>query len=70
MLPLEALNKYLSSIFVFRLACAYCRGGRAILSVQVVVIDDLSNSVEESLNRVRELTGCDDDQLIFRKVAA
>ena len=36
--------------------------------VQVVVVDDLSNSVEESLNRVRELTGCDDDQLIFRKV--
>lgn len=38
------------------------------LSVQVVVVDDLSNAVEESLNRVRELTKCDDDQLIFRKV--
>ena len=36
--------------------------------VQVVVVDDLSNCVEESLNRVHELTGCDDDQLIFRKV--
>lgn len=31
-------------------------------------MDDLSNSVEESLNRVRELTKCDDDQLIFRQV--
>lgn len=31
-------------------------------------MDDLSNSVEESLNRVRELTKCDDEQLIFRKV--
>ena len=38
-------------------------------SVQVVVVDDLSNAVEESLNRVRELTKCDDDQLIFRKVS-
>lgn len=35
---------------------------------QVVVVDDLSNSVEESLSRVRELTKCKDDQLIFRKV--
>ncbi|CAM9962044.1 unnamed protein product [Pylaiella littoralis] len=35
---------------------------------KVVVVDDLSNSVEESLNRVRELTECDEDQLIFRKV--
>lgn len=35
---------------------------------KVVVVDDLSNSVEESLSRVRELTECDDDQLIFRKV--
>lgn len=35
---------------------------------KVVVVDDLSNSVEESLNRVRELTKCDDDQLIFRQV--
>lgn len=33
-------------------------------------MDDLSNSVEESLNRVRELTKCDDDQLIFRQVRA
>ena len=39
-----------------------------VLSVQVVVVDDLSNAVEESLNRVRELTKCDDDQLVFRKV--
>lgn len=38
------------------------------LHKQVVVVDDLSNSVEESLNRVRELTECDEDQLIFRKV--
>ena len=38
--------------------------------MQVVVVDDLSNSVEESLNRVRELTKCDDDQLIFRQVRA
>ena len=36
----------------------------------MVVVDDLSNSVEESLNRVRELTKCDDDQLIFRQVKA
>lgn len=35
---------------------------------QVVVVDDLSNSVEESLNRVRELTKCPEEQLIFRKV--
>ncbi|CAN0006723.1 unnamed protein product [Ectocarpus sp. 12 AP-2014] len=35
---------------------------------KVVVVDDLSNAVEESLNRVRELTKCDDDQLVFRKV--
>ncbi|CAM9796808.1 unnamed protein product [Scytosiphon promiscuus] len=35
---------------------------------KVVVVDDLSNSVEESLSRVRELTKCKDDQLIFRKV--
>lgn len=36
--------------------------------MQVVVVDDLSNSVEESINRVRELTKCPPDQLIFRKV--
>ncbi|CAM9309644.1 unnamed protein product, partial [Discosporangium mesarthrocarpum] len=35
---------------------------------KVVVVDDLSNSVEESLNRVREITSCPEDQLIFRKV--
>lgn len=35
---------------------------------KVVVVDDLSNSVEESLNRVRRLTQCPDEQLIFRKV--
>eukprot|EP00903_Cladosiphon_okamuranus_P021315 g19586.t1 len=35
---------------------------------KVVVVDDLSNAVEESLKRVRELTKCDDEQLIFRKV--
>lgn len=39
-----------------------------VCAVQVVVVDDLSNSVEESLNRVRELTKCPEDQLIFRQV--
>lgn len=41
---------------------------RNTTKTQVVVVDDLSNSVEESLARVRELTKCKDDQLIFRKV--
>ncbi len=33
----------------------------------VVVIDTLDNSCMESLQRVKELTGCDDSQLQFRK---
>jgi NAD(P)-dependent dehydrogenase (short-subunit alcohol dehydrogenase family) len=33
----------------------------------VVVIDTLDNSCMESLNRVRELTGCSEDMLQFRK---
>jgi UDP-glucose 4-epimerase len=35
---------------------------------QVVVVDNLSNAVEDSLERVRELTGCDRKQLQFRKI--
>eukprot|EP00953_Heterococcus_sp_UTEX-ZZ885_P006818 4161-Heterococcus_DN1.PRE.1 len=38
--------------------CNYC----------VVVVDNLSNAVEDSLERVRELTGCDRKQLQFRKI--
>jgi hypothetical protein len=33
----------------------------------VVVIDNLDNSSEESLKRVRELTNCDRDRLHFRQ---
>ncbi len=32
----------------------------------VVVVDNLDNSSEESLRRVRELTNCDPDRLHFR----
>jgi UDP-glucose 4-epimerase len=32
----------------------------------VVVVDNLDNSSEESLRRVRELTKCDPDRLHFR----
>jgi UDP-glucose 4-epimerase len=35
---------------------------------EIVVVDNLSNSVEESLRRVRKLTGCPEKQLQFRKV--
>ena len=34
---------------------------------KVVVIDNLDNSSEESLNRVRELTKCDPERLQFRE---
>mmetsp|Transcript_20654 Transcript_20654/g.41790 ORF Transcript_20654/g.41790 Transcript_20654/m.41790 type:complete len:391 (-) Transcript_20654:100-1272(-) len=34
---------------------------------RVVVIDTLDNSCEESLSRVRELTSCDPDRLVFRE---
>lgn len=33
---------------------------------RVVVIDTLDNSSEESLNRVKQLTGCDPDMLHYR----
>mmetsp|Transcript_1759 Transcript_1759/g.2426 ORF Transcript_1759/g.2426 Transcript_1759/m.2426 type:complete len:124 (-) Transcript_1759:815-1186(-) len=33
----------------------------------VVVVDNLDNSSEESLKRVRELTNCDEDRLHFRQ---
>ena len=33
---------------------------------RVVVIDTLDNSSEESLNRVKQLTGCDQDMLHYR----
>lgn len=33
----------------------------------VVVVDNLDNSSEESLKRVRELTNCDKDRLHFRQ---
>jgi len=35
---------------------------------KVVVVDNLCNSDEESLNRVRELSGCKPSDLLFRKV--
>ena len=34
---------------------------------RVVVLDNLDNSSEESLKRVRELTNCDPDRLYFRQ---
>ena len=34
---------------------------------RVVVVDNLDNSMEESLKRVRKLTNCDEDQLVFRE---
>jgi UDP-glucose 4-epimerase len=40
----------------------------AHIGEQVVVVDNLSNAVEDSLERVRELTGCDRKQLQFRKI--
>ena len=33
---------------------------------KVVVVDNLDNSSEESLKRVKELTGCDPNRIIFR----
>lgn len=33
----------------------------------VVVIDDLSNSIEKAINRVREITGANDKQFVFYK---
>eukprot|EP00612_Vaucheria_litorea_P005762 CAMPEP_0171462974 /NCGR_PEP_ID=MMETSP0945-20130129/6807_1 /TAXON_ID=109269 /ORGANISM="Vaucheria litorea, Strain CCMP2940" /LENGTH=365 /DNA_ID=CAMNT_0011989627 /DNA_START=114 /DNA_END=1211 /DNA_ORIENTATION=- len=35
---------------------------------KVVIVDNLINSVEESISRVIQLTKCDKDQLIFRNV--
>jgi FlaA1/EpsC-like NDP-sugar epimerase len=34
---------------------------------RVVVVDNLDNSSEDSLRRVRRLTSCDKDRLVFRQ---